>query len=98
MYSISELYIYPIKSLGGISLKESVVTRWGLHHDRRWMLVDENKRFITQRENSGLALLQVGISELGLEVTHKVNKSTIKISFEPQTEEEAEVTFFQKLV
>lgn len=94
MYSISELFIYPIKSLGGISIKESAVTRLGLQFDRHWMLVDENNRFITQRENRELALLQVGISETDLTVTHKLNKSTIEISFTPQTEEEAIVTVF----
>ncbi|MCF8326068.1 MAG: MOSC domain-containing protein, partial [Leadbetterella sp.] len=37
---ISKLFIYPIKSLGGISLQKSEVEMRGLKHDRRWMLVD----------------------------------------------------------
>lgn len=47
--SVSELYIYPVKSLGGISLRTGKVLKKGFQNDRRWMLVDENDRFITQR-------------------------------------------------
>ena len=89
MYSISELFIYPIKSLGGISVKESIVTRQGLKYDRRWMLIDENNRFITQRENHDLALLQVSLEETGLKVTHKISGSKIPIPFSPDTNDEA---------
>ncbi|MFY7838874.1 MAG: MOSC N-terminal beta barrel domain-containing protein, partial [Lacibacter sp.] len=50
MLSISHLYVYPIKSLGGIELTEARLTDRGIEHDRRWMLTDENNRFLTQRE------------------------------------------------
>src|SRR6187551_1860924 len=46
---LSEIWIYPIKSLGGISLQQSQVFEKGLQHDRRWMLVDETGQFMTQR-------------------------------------------------
>ena len=47
MLTISQLIIYPIKSLGAIELQESKVTARGLAYDRRWLLVDENNHFIT---------------------------------------------------
>lgn len=47
---LSEINIYPIKSCRGISLAEAGVEDRGLEFDRRWMLVDENNRFLTQRE------------------------------------------------
>jgi len=59
MATISDLYIYPIKSLGGIPVSEARLTDRGLEHDRRWMLIDENNRFLTQRENPEMALFSV---------------------------------------
>ncbi|MCU0335676.1 MAG: MOSC domain-containing protein [Chitinophagaceae bacterium] len=50
MYQLSAIYIYPIKSLGGIALQQSWVLPKGLEHDRRWMLIDEQHQFITQRQ------------------------------------------------
>ncbi len=67
---ISHLYIYPIKSLGGISLKAAEVTDRGFKYDRRWMLVDETNRFISQRTVAQLALLRVKIIKEGLQVFH----------------------------
>lgn len=71
MLKISGLFVYPIKSLGGISLNKAQVTNRGLDHDRRWMLVDENKRFLSQREIPKMALLDVDINEKGLTVMHR---------------------------
>lgn len=75
MLTISELYIYPIKSLGGIAVTHSEVTDRGLKYDRRWMLVDEQNRFLTQREFPQMALLKVQIESDGLLVTHHLNGS-----------------------
>ncbi len=55
---VSELSIYPVKSLGGISLQQSAVERFGLRNDRRWMVVDDRDRYITQREQSRMCLIQ----------------------------------------
>jgi uncharacterized protein len=58
---LSGLYVYPIKSAGGISLEASEVDERGLRHDRRWMLVDEAGRFISQRRSPRMALIGVRI-------------------------------------
>ncbi|WP_290796086.1 MOSC domain-containing protein [Flavihumibacter sp. UBA7668] len=71
MATISGLFIYPIKSLGGIELDSVLVTDRGLQYDRRWMLVDANGRFLTQREHPVMALLQVGLGADHLLVFHK---------------------------
>lgn len=55
--SIASLHIYPIKSLGGFSVKEAHTTDRGFEHDRRWMLIDANGRFISQREAAAMACL-----------------------------------------
>jgi hypothetical protein len=46
---VSHLYIYPIKSLGAVSVSKTVMEKEGLRGDRRFMLVDEQGKFITQR-------------------------------------------------
>ena len=65
---LSELNIYPIKSCRGISLAESVVEERGLQFDRRWMLVDENNRFLTQREYPVMATIATRIEDGQLRV------------------------------
>lgn len=92
MLQVSGLYIYPIKSLGGISMPSVKLTDRGFEHDRRWMLIDSNNRFISQREIATLALLQVTIVEEGLQVFHKTNPADfLIIPFEPASGERATV-------
>ena len=68
---VSQLYIYPIKSLGGIAVSSVNITDRGFEHDRRWMLIDDNNRFLSQREIAEMALLQVEVLQDGLKVYHK---------------------------
>ncbi|MDE3182220.1 MAG: MOSC domain-containing protein [Bacteroidota bacterium] len=63
MLSVSQLFIYPIKSLHGIAIQSANVTDRGLQHDRRFLLIDKNNRFLTQREFPKMALLQTAIEE-----------------------------------
>jgi hypothetical protein len=87
MLTVSELFIYPIKSLGGIAVSNALVTDRGLQYDRRWMLVDNNHVFLTQREWAAMALFDVAIQAEGLLVTHKPDGAAMLIPFEPQTSE-----------
>ncbi|MEJ7559042.1 MAG: MOSC N-terminal beta barrel domain-containing protein [Pedobacter sp.] len=77
---LSEIYIYPIKSLGGISIKEAKLEQRGLQYDRKWLLIDENGTFITQRKHYNLAMLQVAMDADTITVSHKTDLSQ-KISF-----------------
>jgi uncharacterized protein len=95
MLSVSELFIYPIKSLGGISVTSALVTGRGLQFDRRWMLVDSDQVFITQRTHPQLALYRVSIHDEGLLVQHKLTDESIGIPFHPQTDEEIIVRVWQ---
>jgi uncharacterized protein len=82
MLKLSEIYIYPIKSLGGIRLETANITTRGLENDRRFMLVDENGRFLSQREYPQLAIFQTEIEAAFLKITNKKNGSTLKISLQ----------------
>ncbi len=55
---LSSIIVYPLKSASEISLKNSFLEKRGLVNDRRWMVVDNYKRFISQRTNPEMALLK----------------------------------------
>ena len=59
---LSGLFIYPVKSLRGIALTEATVDALGLEGDRRFMLVDANGRFLTQRTLPRMALIATALS------------------------------------
>lgn len=77
-YYLSEIIVYPVKSLSGISLSRSEVTPRGLMCDRRWMLVDENGKFITQRHFAQMSQVNVEFENGHLRFSHKQNN---QISF-----------------
>jgi len=60
-FRLSEIWIYPIKSLGGIRVKSANVFEKGLEFDRRWMLIDSDYNFMTQRFYPKMALFKVQI-------------------------------------
>ena len=55
MITLSTIYYYPAKSMRGIQTTGAEVAERGLLHDRRWMLVDREGTFITQRQHPSLA-------------------------------------------
>ncbi len=77
--TLSEINIYPIKSLGGISLKESFAEPRGLKYDRRMMIVDEQGIFMTQRDFPQMALLKTKINNHELIVYHLLTQQSIAL-------------------
>nr|WP_295713497.1 MOSC N-terminal beta barrel domain-containing protein [uncultured Halomonas sp.] len=67
---ITQLNIYPVKSLKGISVNQSVLEEHGLAWDRRWMLVDAQQRFVTQRQLPALATIEVALTDEHLMLSH----------------------------
>lgn len=80
---LSEINVYPIKSLGGVARIESIVEARGLQFDRRWLLIDEKNEFLTQRQFPKMATINIEISEDGLRVLQEKNEQVI--SFELST-------------
>jgi uncharacterized protein YcbX len=54
---LSALYRYPLKSARAEPLSRSSLDLLGLSGDRRWMLVDDKGRFLTQRALPGMSQL-----------------------------------------
>lgn len=59
--TVHSLYVYPIKSCGGISLKNAELIRTGFRHDRHWMLVNKQGGFLSQRTLPRMALIETQI-------------------------------------
>lgn len=73
---VIELYIYPIKSLAGIAITSAKAEEMGFENDRRWMLIDEENQFITQRERPILS-----------QFYPEINGDTIAVTFDSQIHE-----------
>lgn len=58
---VSEIWVYPVKSCRGIRLDSARVVHTGLEHDRNWMVVDANGRFVTQREHAVMARIETSL-------------------------------------
>lgn len=80
--TLSRINIYPIKSAAGISLDTSEVDDRGLRHDRRWMLVDEEGVFLSQRRLPRMALIRVSLHSDGLAVDAP-GMPALSVPFEP---------------
>ena len=60
---VEALFVYPVKSLGGISVPVAEVSDRGFVDDRRFMLVDHGGQMITQREEPRLAAVRTAIED-----------------------------------
>lgn len=56
--TISQLFIYPVKSCAPLALDRALLTEQGLDYDRAWMVVDAHGQFLSQRELPRMALVQ----------------------------------------
>jgi len=68
MILISGLTVYPVKGLRGIERRETMVEPRGLAGDRRWMLIDEDNTFLSQRTTPRMCLYKANLSEDRLHV------------------------------
>jgi len=76
--TVTNLFLYPVKSLGGIAVQEAKMTTRGFQYDRRWMIIDEQGVFISQRSHPLMASIKVSITEEGLQLyTHNDPKGVI---------------------
>ena len=55
--TLAAINIYPVKGLKGVALTQSRCTERGLKHDRRWMVVDPEGMFLSQREHPSMATI-----------------------------------------
>jgi uncharacterized protein len=53
---LQSIHVHPVKAFRGLALREAVVEPWGLAGDRRWVLIDDGGKVVTQRQQPRLAL------------------------------------------
>lgn len=53
---LHSIHIHPVKAFRSLPLREVVVEPWGPAGDRRWMLIDDGGKVVTQRQHPRLAL------------------------------------------
>lgn len=68
MATVTAINIYPVKSCRGIALDRATVEITGFTHDRQWMIVRPDGRFVTQREEPRLALISTAIADRRLQL------------------------------
>ncbi|TYZ11832.1 MOSC domain-containing protein [Hymenobacter lutimineralis] len=97
---LSDLYIYPVKSLGGIRVAEAEIEPRGLRHDRRWLIVDHRNQFMTQRQHADMALLHVSPAYNGFLLTHQQRPELLPlyVPFEATPERTLFVTIWDDMV
>ncbi len=88
---ISQIYIYPIKSLGAIRLQTTEVTERGLALDRRWVLVDASNVFLSQRTIPQMAKIDLEFEDNGFKITNSMNGNSILLNSESQNFEYKEI-------
>lgn len=80
IYTVKEIYIYPIKSLAGISCQHAFAEEMGFENDRRWMLINAENLHITQREYPVLSQFYPQISAGKITITFENNTHEFSIS------------------
>ncbi|WP_337968468.1 MOSC domain-containing protein [uncultured Flavobacterium sp.] len=79
VHVVKEIYIYPIKSLAGISCKNAFAEEMGFENDRRWMLIDADNQMLTQREHRIMSQFYPQISDGKISITFQDQKHEFSI-------------------
>lgn len=66
---VTQINVYPVKGLAGITLPTSGVTARGLKYDRRFMVIDGDHEFLTQRELPKMATVWTELIDGQLELS-----------------------------
>jgi uncharacterized protein YcbX len=63
---LSGIFIYPVKSLRGIAVHEAKIDALGLIGDRRFLVLDQQGKFLTQRTVPRMALIRTQLTSTDL--------------------------------
>lgn len=63
------LHLYPLKSASGAAVEALDIEARGPRHDRRWLVVDADGRFVTARQVSQMVLIRAQVLENGLRLS-----------------------------
>jgi uncharacterized protein YcbX len=69
MLRLSALWVFPLKSARGLSFSQAEAGDRGFDGDRRFMLVDGEGRFLSQRRLPRMALIHTSLDDSSLRIT-----------------------------
>ena len=95
--TLTDIWIYPIKSLGGIRLEKAKFKGKGLQYDRRWMLIDHERNFLTQRNHPEMALFKLDVEGEDISVTIKKDENDVATAKFPIHPSMANQSFSSKI-
>ena len=78
---IEKIYVYPVKSLGAISLETAELENTGFKYDRKWLLLSDKGEVLTQRTIPALSNFKCEFASGGLEVIYDLKQTRIQIPF-----------------
>ncbi|MDI1443874.1 MOSC domain-containing protein [Polyangium sp. 6x1] len=81
--TLSGLFVYPVKGARGIALDRARAQSLGIEHDRRFMIVDPDGEFLTQREHPEIALIETAIEGDAL-VLHAKGHGPLRLPLRPE--------------
>ena len=61
--TVASLHVYPVKGLKGVDVTEARATARGLEFDRRFMVVDAEGNFLSQREHPKMATIWTDMAD-----------------------------------
>ena len=96
MIQVTDIYIYPVKSLKGIPLKEAETGLRGFKYDREWMITDSDYQFLTQRQIETMATISVGIAKDFL-LLQSSKGNELKIDLNAKREEPVQVSVWDDI-
>jgi uncharacterized protein len=85
MLRLTALYLYPVKSCRGLAVASAAVDAHGLVGDRRFLVVDAEGRFLTQRAHPRMALIETALTKNEL-VLSSLNHGSVRVPFQPKTQ------------
>lgn len=60
--TVTQLWLYPLKSCRGIKVQRATIGPTGFALDRQWVVCDSDGKFITQRQQPRLALVETSVT------------------------------------
>jgi len=92
MNKIQSIHIYPVKGMAGIQVNQAKLEPEGFQYDRRWMLVDQQGVFISQRNL--VQLVNAKINMLKDELHIEINETSVRVKYNEYSDHEISVSVF----
>ena len=96
MIQVTDIFIYPVKSLKGIPLKEAETGLRGFKYDREWMITDSDYQFLTQRQIEAMATITVSITQ-DLLLLQSSKGNELKINLNAKKEQSVQVSVWDDI-